>query len=391
MNRLEELRSDVRGYFNGSISGLEIEKRKDFIWQDRCSIICVKILKWVSYFTLIIPALMGLIKCVVGKPSQRSKIDLRKDVEIVDFDYGDPQREASLTTSATEVPNSKITKSLTTAQVRDSTDQQGVVVSANKVVDSTAPHGGVKTSAQNFAQAFDRVKRHDGIGADVYIGYLYTNERDVDKTMNFLKQERVYGDTFIGVACTMTLNAFSIRPDSVDHLIALDITKGTEHFWREIQAIVSESKTKDEALKVFLTKFKDYGAERKRSLSEKSFLTTDSQFEKVKKMFLDGKFVFLRCDLTDEESLSQIGQALKSRGRSVDGVYQSNIGDCSFAILKKRLGATGLADKIREYLVRDSLADETDEKSYISIFADGGRNSSTNQQTAIVTVNSSEN
>lgn len=232
-----------------------------------------------------------------------------------------------------------------------------------------------KKSKDSFRKSFENVKRNTTFIDDTNIGYLYSNEEGVDNTMTWLKSQKAYGDTFIGVACTFTLSAFSIRPESVDHLLAIDITAGTGRFWRDVEKVVLSEENRAEALKKFVSHFKN--ATEEASLDNQSFLSSDEQYAKVRKMFSEGKFTFIQADLTSEEVLEAVGKALKKEGHTVDSTYQSNIGRVSYAW--KRLGWTGLNSRIREYLVRESLQ-KNSLKEYISIYAPDGANSSTTQK-----------
>ena len=54
--------------------------------------------------------------------------------------------------------------------------------------------------------------------------FLLSNEDRQEITLNWLKEQEVFGDTFIGTGCLFSLDAFSIRPKEVNHLLILDIS-----------------------------------------------------------------------------------------------------------------------------------------------------------------------
>jgi hypothetical protein len=207
--------------------------------------------------------------------------------------------------------------------------------------------------------------------------FLFSNELNQEKTLEYLKTEKSFGDTFVGTGCYFTLNAFSIRPQKVDHLIVIDISVGVQNFWKTIEKIALNSRNSIEALQGLITEFPSHSKEE--FLYANSWISSDDQFIKVKKLFSEGKFVFLRCDILNSGNSSLIGEALKRSNKEIDTIYHSNIGSCSYTFQKS--AGWFLSSSLKQFLVRPSI--HCMPKQYIEIYCEGGGGSHVPQQFSI--------
>jgi hypothetical protein len=220
--------------------------------------------------------------------------------------------------------------------------------------------------------------------------WLLSNELEQSQTINWLKSTKIYGDTFIGTGCFFTLNAFSSRPEQVDHLVVIDISSKVADFWKKIKKIVLNASDREGAIENTMNEF---GLKREDCLKDESCLSTEEQFLKVKKLFRENKFALLLADFSNNDTLEKIGLSLKKNSRSIDTIYESNIG--SFTLIAKSDPANGyfkklggcliLRNKVHNFLVRNSK-DNMKEVSFLEIYVEGGLNRSEPQKRFISTV-----
>jgi len=216
--------------------------------------------------------------------------------------------------------------------------------------------------------------------------WLFSNELEQSQTLDWLQSKRAYGDTLIGTGCFFTLNAFSIRPEQVNHLVVIDISLGVLDFWNDIKAIALRSNSREEAIEEIIAKFE---IDRSKCLEERTWLSSDAQFLKVKRLFQENKFAFVRANFTDVTSLQRVGDALKSASVTIDTIYESNIGSCSFAPTPVRYGGYGLSMIVQRSLVKAALRSE-EEISFLEIYADGGSMNAVKQERYVRVFRNSE-
>ena len=220
-------------------------------------------------------------------------------------------------------------------------------------------------SSENFSELFSDIPPP---AQPLGCFWLFSNENNQDKTLQELEQRPAHGNIFIGTGCAFSLDAFSVRGQAnasnrevVDHLIIMDISPQVQTFWATIGKIVKESESRIEALEKLKIAFPNHPVSN--CALGRGWLATDAQFERVKRVFIDNKFAFILSDITNAETLKQIGARLQRSRCTVDTIYESNI--ASFA------RSYNLSMLLQTYIVKPTLTSSSDRK-YFSIFAEGG-------------------
>jgi len=180
---------------------------------------------------------------------------------------------------------------------------------------------------------------------------LETNELEQEKTYELLAKEPIQGNAVIGVAGFFLLNVVALRgtrcdqaQGSIDHIILIDRSLRVEHFWKEMQPIISSATTRfgvlnkvHELIESHKERYFSGGKETcdeyiaiemhllsKNLAAGVSWLSSDEQFRRVKRIFDNQTFIFKRLDLCDLDAFTQLGQILKERKISIDTAYISN-------------------------------------------------------------------
>ena len=202
--------------------------------------------------------------------------------------------------------------------------------------------------------------------------WIISNEKYQEETLAFLSDKEAVGDTFIGTGCLFSLSAFLQRAPKVEYLMIVDVNPLVEAFWADIKKIFSHSPNCIEARRKVVEKFvhtPEHIDLNKISpnihLNSKcSWLNYEHQFLRVKKLFAEKKFVFLKANFTDLNVLESIGTSLKRGGRKIDTVYTSNIGAYCF----EETGGWFYYNKgIQNFLVKPS-----GQQKFFQLYAIGG-------------------
>lgn len=189
---------------------------------------------------------------------------------------------------------------------------------------------------------------------------LSTNELDQMKTLDTMKREPLVGDALLSVSTFHGLNVFAARgkknKQTLNYIIMIDNSLRVQFFWKEIQKIVSECSLKEDAFKAVKSlileqselfwnsslKFwsrkdqryknsKEWTEEAIQKLDEEvchtklSWLSTQKRYEKVKRVFEKGHFVFKCIDLCDHAKVRILSKVINELGITLDTVYISNI------------------------------------------------------------------
>jgi hypothetical protein len=195
--------------------------------------------------------------------------------------------------------------------------------------------------------------------------FLKSNEVGQERTLNWLRGQEVFGDTFVGTGCLFSLDAFSKRPKAVSNLLILDISSKVKEFWDSVDEIVKTSDHREVAMLKMVEKFPKL--DRDYLEGEGRWLSTDEQFLKVKDLFSSASFSFHYADFHCPYTLNKLGEALKLASRRIDTIYESNIGLANFANSGK-FGGEGLAKLVKDTLVANLVYEDL-EKKYLEIYA----------------------
>ncbi|MFT4553825.1 MAG: hypothetical protein ACI9S8_002467 [Chlamydiales bacterium] len=197
---------------------------------------------------------------------------------------------------------------------------------------------------------FQSINECEGVSDNTHRLFLVTNEYEQSSTLEKLKWDKLNGDTIIGVSGFFTLNATSARATKLDssiseikYLIMLDCSSRVNDFWSNMQKIIARSEDRVIALENIKSLLVDrknlyYGQNSSalnfaktyiQSLEREvwrgqSWLSTDEQYAKIKKIFDSGHFTFLRLNLCNQEAMDQIATIIGEKNMSLDCLYLSN-------------------------------------------------------------------
>ena len=146
--------------------------------------------------------------------------------------------------------------------------------------------------------------------------------------MDFFKKVKAYpsyGSVGIFTGCMLALDIASVR--KLDYILVLDISNGVSEFWSFITRTLNQFTSRLEVLSHITEKYPNLF---EKDIEEGlSWLSTEEQFESIRKIFEANQFAFLRIDFKDREPCAQIGKILKNNQLQVDVIYTSNIDACS--------------------------------------------------------------
>ena len=175
-----------------------------------------------------------------------------------------------------------------------------------------------------------------------------------------MKRRPLVGNALLSVSTFYGLNVFAARgkknKQMLSYIIMIDNSLRVQFFWEEIQKIISRCSSKDDAFnkikslireqsKRFWTssiKFwsrkdqcyktsKEWTEESVQKLEEEvlktklSWFSTQKRYEKIKRVFDAGYFVFKLIDLRDFKNVQALSQINNQLGITLDTVYISNI------------------------------------------------------------------
>jgi len=215
-----------------------------------------------------------------------------------------------------------------------------------------------------FNQCLDPIPSCKGWDDGYHRLFLTTNEINQADSLFTLAKHKVTGNTIIGVSGFFTLNAASAlgtycsKPGSeIENIILIDRSLRVEHFWKQMQVIITSSSKKEEViskvtdlLKKEQTRYYPEGstslclttgiytkistegsvAEYLKELDDEvlcahSWLSSDDKFARIKRIFDNKHFIFKRMDLFESEPIEAMGKILKERNITVDTIYLSNV------------------------------------------------------------------
>lgn len=179
---------------------------------------------------------------------------------------------------------------------------------------------------------------------------LTTNESGHREILKELASKLVLGDTLVAVSTFCGLNMAAIRgadladaEHRIKYLVFLDISLKVEKFWRQIEGIVSECQTRQEAIGAIKSSiradYKYYYLSNEDNLnrhikrlegeidSNISWLSTDERYNFIREIFAQKRFIFKRIDLYDSSATEAIASALKTHGMKIDTFYLSNMSE----------------------------------------------------------------
>jgi hypothetical protein len=210
-------------------------------------------------------------------------------------------------------------------------------------------------TSSSFNQCLNSIQPCEGVDDIAHRVFLTAHEGKQEKTLNTLAKQPLVGNTMIGVSGFFILNAAAVRGSvcptatgELENIILIDRSVRVEHFWNKMQGIMADSTDRYSVIHKVVTLlanetdryFQGPGNTGNTSPSKffvgctmnlmeeiksgVSWLSSDMKFDKIKKIFDNGRFIFKRADLCYPDTFKKIGQILKKEGATVDTVYLSN-------------------------------------------------------------------
>lgn len=189
--------------------------------------------------------------------------------------------------------------------------------------------------------------------------YLTTNEihnNSDEKTLKLMSALPMIGNTIIAVSVFFGLNLVAARGKakgkSVDYLIMVDRSSRTQMLWTKLSKIILESTLVTEAWKtikkMLLKDFEQFwpvcncgnptcdetpidmaiesvGNVEIEIRDGYSWLSTQENFEKIKRIFVLNQFVFKRINLFDDKKTTLLSKTIQQLGLEIDTFYLSNL------------------------------------------------------------------
>jgi hypothetical protein len=172
--------------------------------------------------------------------------------------------------------------------------------------------------------------------------YLFCNEIDEDKTLDFLRSQKISSTSSVHVGFSLWFNFDVISVTNPKLAIICDIDRCVMEMFQIISSCLSNSTTRRSFVRNFTKKISPYMQQvcnlptpqsvasflhLKEKLSrKKSWLSSDRQYRILKKMHEEGRIIFQNLDLTDSsEAFPHIAKWLQDRSLQISTLYASNI------------------------------------------------------------------
>lgn len=178
---------------------------------------------------------------------------------------------------------------------------------------------------------------------------LATNE---GMLLDTVIQGEPVGNTMVATSSLFAIDLFALRemgrtdPDQVVNLVVIDRSQRVEHFWQEVTKIIRGSSHRNETIEKIKALVIDHKtlyfsgdetstpeAQSQRTIKAfhdemargVSWLSEDSRFLKVKKLFEQNRFAFLRLDFCDRQAMQSLAKTLLAQKLTLDTIYLSNV------------------------------------------------------------------
>ncbi len=175
--------------------------------------------------------------------------------------------------------------------------------------------------------------------------YVTTNEMNIEKILSKIQSIESFGNTLLGVSGLFNLDVASVR-QNIQTIIIFDRSKKVQDFWTNLENIIINYEYQEAIKKVYeliscnadiYFKPSKYIGDTQsvanyyiRQLSDSirqqiSFMSKESRYDKIKQIFLNNQFQFLRLDLNNSDSFIKLYQFFERNNLSVDILYSSNV------------------------------------------------------------------
>lgn len=246
-------------------------------------------------------------------------------------------------------------------------------------------------SRLHFSQLQTVIPKCAGVNDFRHRVFLVTNELANEETIDILARQKIAGNAIMGVSGFFTLNLASVRGtraegnETIEYLILFDRSLRVEHFWAHMKPIIQNSNTRIQLLtsmaRLLTENQNDYydgyftndpiapqtiRLSQYRSLDKEiangnSWLSDDIKFARIKKIFDQNHFLFLRLDLSDPKSFKCLKNELTQRNINLDTIYISNI----LEYMKTTDSVRKCAESVMEVIHPQTLIIDTIERTYM--------------------------
>lgn len=165
--------------------------------------------------------------------------------------------------------------------------------------------------------------------------YISSNELKLDISLDTLGKINSVGNLAIGVGGFCTLDLASVRED-IQYILIIDPSTPTQIFWNSMVPLIRSARNREECVEMVYnnirTKIDEYGYPPEaaefwiRTLSPATcWLNEDTRYLRIKKIFDENRFAFIRLDLLDVEACQRIRDIHAELKLTTDMFYLSNV------------------------------------------------------------------
>lgn len=212
------------------------------------------------------------------------------------------------------------------------------------------------SASTTIIDLFEDLESCAGVDDIYHRVFITSNEKKQEETLSKLKALPITGNTIVGIANFFTLNAASVRgslaeekgSEEINTILMIDRGLRVENFWMNMQFIIHYATNRHETLErtvhLIRKEAKNYFAGGKIETPELfaeeeinrlhgeiklggSWLSTDTQFDRIQKIFHNNRFIFKRLDLFDTKSIVQLSDIMKTADCVTDLLYVSNVSE----------------------------------------------------------------
>ncbi len=220
------------------------------------------------------------------------------------------------------------------------------------------------SAIQGICHLFQNIPQCRGMDDWHHRLFLTTNEKHAVACEKLTRQP-ITGNTLIGTSGLFLLNIAAQRginagtnPETIEHIILIDCSIRTEHFWTHMGEIITGSSHREEAIekiralveenaRFYFNGITENAGEELQSREDlhtktaelvfrkfqseidsgSSCFSDDGSFAKIKKIFDNQSFVFLRMDLADDNAMQLLANRMEVNQWSTDLIYVSNVAE----------------------------------------------------------------
>ncbi len=164
---------------------------------------------------------------------------------------------------------------------------------------------------------------------------ISSDELFIQKSLNKLRKMGPVGNLAIGIGGFCTLDLASVR-ENIDYILIVDVSARTQLFWKKMLPIIRNAEDRKDCEKKIhqniISWIENYGHCDKNTeyyisllIKGTSWLSREDRFSRIKEIFSNNRFAFIRMDITDNKAVRALQAIHDSNGLIADIMYLSNI------------------------------------------------------------------